>query len=389
MRTERVLLVILDSLGVGELPDAALYGDEGANTLGNLAVAVGGLHLPNLGRLGLGNIIDVQGTPPSPAPMAAFGRMAAQSSGKDTTTGHWEIAGLILEKPFPLYPNGFPQEVIQAFEKAIGRQVLGNKAASGTEIIQELGAEHLNTGFPIIYTSADSVFQIAAHEEIIPIDQLYAMCKTARELLTGPHGVARIIARPFLGQPGDFVRTPRRKDYSLKPPGKTVLNLLTEHHLEVIAVGKIKDIFAGEGISRAIASENNMEGVDRIVELLGTPYRGLVFVNLVDFDMLYGHRNDPTGYANALTEFDARLPEVLAAMKEGDAAIFTADHGCDPTTPGTDHTREYVPVLVYVKGAHGGTALGARKTFADVGATIGEIFGLNWDTGKSFWQEVR
>jgi len=389
MRTERVLLVILDSLGVGELPDAALYGDEGANTLGNLAVAVGGLHLPNLGRLGLGNIIDVQGTPPSPAPMAAFGRMAAQSSGKDTTTGHWEIAGLILEKPFPLYPNGFPQEVIQAFEKAIGRQVLGNKAASGTEIIQELGAEHLNTGFPIIYTSADSVFQIAAHEEIIPIDQLYAMCKTARELLTGPHGVARIIARPFLGQPGDFVRTPRRKDYSLKPPGKTVLNLLTEHHLEVIAVGKIKDIFAGEGISRAIASENNMEGVDRIVELLGTPYRGLVFVNLVDFDMLYGHRNDPTGYANALTEFDARLPEVLAAMKEGDAAIFTADHGCDPTTPGTDHTREYVPVLVYVKGAQGGTALGARKTFADVGATIGEIFGLNWDTGKSFWQEVR
>ena len=384
----RVLLLVLDSLGVGELPDAGFYGDTGSNTLRNTALAVGGLALPHMGALGLGNIVAVPGTPPAGLPEAAFGYMAERSAGKDTTTGHWEIAGLVLEQPFPLFPGGFPGELIQAFEKQIGRRVLGNIAASGTEIIKDLGAEHLATGCPIVYTSADSVFQIAAHEGIVPIDELYAMCETARLLLTGEFGVARVIARPFSGEPGSFVRTPRRHDYSLKPTEKTVLDLLTGQGIAVTSVGKINDIFAGSGISRVVPSTNNMEGMDRTVELLKKPGSGLIFVNLVDFDMLYGHRNDPAGYANALREFDRRLPELLGAMQEDDLAIFTADHGCDPTTASTDHSREYVPLLVYGKSVRQGVDLGVRDTFADVAATVAEVFRLSWGVGKSFWREV-
>lgn len=391
MQIKRVLLLVMDSVGVGELPDAGAYGDTGSNTLGNTAEALGGLSLPNLGRLGLGNIVGIAGTPPAAAPAAAYGRMAERSAGKDTTTGHWEMAGLILEQPFPVYPNGFPQDLIELYEKKIGRRVLGNKAASGTEIIKELGAEHMETGYPIVYTSADSVFQIAAHEEIIPIEELYAMCRVAREMLAGRHAVGRVIARPFLGEPGSFWRTVRRHDYSLKPPGKTVLHLLVENNIEVTAVGKINDIFAGEGISRVVASTSNAEGMDRTLALLlnDSPGRGLIFTNLVDFDMLYGHRNDPVGYGAALVELDRRIPELLEAMGEADLLIITADHGCDPTTPSTDHSREYVPLLVYGKAVKAGVNLGTRETFADVAATVADVFGLQTANGNSFWPEIK
>lgn len=391
VQIKRVLLLVMDSVGVGELPDAGAYGDAGSNTLGNTAEALGGLLLPNLGRLGLGNIVSIAGTPPAAAPAAAYGRMAERSAGKDTTTGHWEMAGLILEQPFPVYPNGFPQDLIELYEKKIGRRVLGNKAASGTEIIKELGAEHMETGYPIVYTSADSVFQIAAHEEVIPIEELYAMCRVAREMLAGRHAVGRVIARPFLGDPGSFQRTVRRHDYSLKPPGKTVLHLLAENNIGVTAVGKINDIFAGEGVSRVVASTSNVEGVDRTLNLLldDSLERGLIFTNLVDFDMLYGHRNDPGGYGAALVELDRRIPELLEAMGEADLLIITADHGCDPTTPSTDHSREYVPLLVCGKAVRAGVNLGTRETFADVAATVADVFGLQTANGNSFWPEVR
>ncbi|OPY63465.1 MAG: Phosphopentomutase [Pelotomaculum sp. PtaU1.Bin065] len=389
VQVKRVLLLIMDSVGVGELPDAGEYGDAGSNTLGNTAKAVGGLNLPNLGYLGLGNIINVEGTPPVQTPAASYGRMAERSAGKDTTTGHWEMAGIILERPFPVYPNGFPPELIEMYEKKIGRPVLGNIAASGTEIIKELGEKHLETGYPIVYTSADSVFQVAAHEEIIPIEELYSMCQTAREMLVGDHAVGRVIARPFVGEPGSFRRTARRHDYSLKPPGKTVLKLLVENNLQVTAVGKINDIFAGEGISRAVATAGNVEGIDRTLELLRAPGEGLLFTNLVDFDMLYGHRNDPEGYAAALAELDRRMPELLDAMRDEDLAIVTADHGCDPTTSSTDHSREYVPLLVYGKAVKAGVNLGVRETFADVAATVADIFRLETTVGRSFWTEVR
>lgn len=389
MQVERVLLLIMDSVGVGELPDAGEYGDAGSNTLGNTAKAVGGLNLPNLGRLGLGNIINIKGTPPVPIPVGSYGRMAERSAGKDTTTGHWEMAGIILERPFPVYPNGFPPELIELYEEKIGRPVLGNKAASGTEIIKDLGEKHVETGYPIVYTSADSVFQVAAHEEIIPIEELYSMCRTAREMLVGDHAVGRVIARPFTGVPGNFRRTARRHDYSLKPPGKTVLNLLVENNIEVTAAGKINDIFAGEGISRAVSTASNVEGIDRTLDLLRSPGEGLIFTNLVDFDMLYGHRNDPRGYAEALAELDRKIPELLGAMRKEDVAIITADHGCDPTTPSTDHSREYVPLLVYGGAVKAGVNLGVRETFADVAATVAEIFGFKTTPGKSFWHEVR
>ncbi|MDF9409047.1 phosphopentomutase [Pelotomaculum isophthalicicum JI] len=389
MQVKRVLLLIMDSVGVGELPDAVEYGDAGSNTLGNTAKAVGGLNLPNLGRLGLGNIINIEGTPPVQIPAGSYGRMAERSAGKDTTTGHWEMAGIILERPFPVYPDGFPTELIKLYEEKIGRRVLGNKAASGTEIIKELGEKHMETGCPIVYTSADSVFQVAAHEEVIPIEELYSMCRTAREMLVGEHAVGRVIARPFIGEPGSFRRTARRHDYSLKPPGKTVLNLLVENNIQVTAVGKINDIFAGEGISRAVSTTGNVEGIDRTLDLLRSTEEGLIFTNLVDFDMLYGHRNDPRGYAAALAELDRKMPELLGAMREEDVAIITADHGCDPTTPSTDHSREYVPLLVYGKAIKAGVNLGVRETFADVAATVAEIFGLETTVGKSFWTEVR
>jgi len=385
---ERFIIIVLDSVGIGALPDAGKYGDEGSNTLANLARAVGGLKLPNLERLGLGNIAEIPGVPPAARPAASYGKMAEQSPGKDTTTGHWEIAGLLLEKPFPVYPNGFPPELIEFFEEQTGRRVLGNKAASGTEIIAELGAEHMRTGFPIVYTSADSVFQIAAHEEIIPVEELYRICRIARRLLTGEHAVARVIARPFIGRPGAFVRTPRRHDFSLPPTGPTILDVLRENGFAVLAVGKIEDIFAGRGITKALPAANNMEGMDKTLECIKENGRGLIFANLVEFDMVYGHRNNAAGYAEALAAFDRRLPEIIAALHPGDVLIITADHGCDPTTASTDHSREYVPLLVYGENVRPGVDLGTRQTFADVAATIAEVFHLPAPAGTSLAGEI-
>nr|WP_190238872.1 phosphopentomutase [Pelotomaculum schinkii] len=385
---KRVALVVLDSVGVGELPDAGKYGDTGSNTLCNIARSVGGLRLPNLAGLGLGNIIHIAGVPPAKKPAASFGRMAELSPGKDTTTGHWELSGLILERPFPVYPDGFPPELIRAYEERIGRKVLGNKVASGTAIIEELGEQHMATGLPIVYTSADSVFQIAAHEEIIPLEELYRICRIARELLTGEHAVGRVIARPFTGGPGNFKRTMNRHDFSLKPPGQTVLNLLKNNGIPVIAIGKIRDIFDGEGITDSIPTKGNTDGMEQIINMLKSVTGGLIFANLVDFDMLYGHRNNPRGYAEALEELDLRLPELLKLLREEDVLIITADHGCDPTTPSTDHSREYVPLLVYGKTLRGGIDLGVRETFADVAATIADSFGLKYSAGTSFWPQI-
>ncbi|NLL43413.1 MAG: phosphopentomutase [Firmicutes bacterium] len=387
---KRIVLVVLDSVGVGSLPDAHLYGDEGSNTLGNVARAVGGLNMPNAGRLGLGNIIPVEGVPPVAKPAGAWGKMGEVSKGKDTTTGHWEIAGLTLEAPFPTYPQGFPAEVMDAFEAKIGRKTLGNYPASGTVIIEELGGEHIRTGFPIVYTSADSVFQIAAHEEVVPLNQLYAWCEIARELLQGEHGVGRVIARPFVGEVGAFQRTANRHDYSLPPFKPTVLDALSEGGISVYGVGKISDIFAGQGISQSFSTKGNMAGVDRVVELMQEKQEScLIFANLVDFDMLWGHRNDPAGYARGLEEFDARLPEILAGLQQDDLLLILADHGCDPTFPGTDHTREYVPLLV-AGSAVKSVDLGIRHSFADVAKTAADFFGIEYDTvGISFLPQIR
>ncbi len=389
MKVKRVLLLVLDSVGVGELPDAGDYGDTGSNTLGNTARAVGGLKLPHLERLGLGNIIDVEGLPPAVRPEASYGRMAEQSMGKDTTIGHWEMAGLILKHPFPVYPKGFPPALIKSFEQKISRLTLGNKVASGTAIIDELGAKHMETGDPIVYTSADSVFQVAAHEDVIPIEELYRICRIAREMLAGEHAVGRVIARPFVGNPGSFRRTANRHDFSLKPPGKTVLDLLKENNIPVTAVGKITDIFDGEGITMTVTCRGNTDCTDQTLQLVHSGIEGLIFINLVDFDMLYGHRNDPRGYADALEELDRRLPELLELLGESDVLIITADHGCDPTTVSTDHSREYVPLLVYGDPVLGGVNLGVRETFADVAATVADIFGFGFNVGKSFWRKIR
>lgn len=370
----RVMLIVLDGVGIGALPDAHLFGDEGSNTLGNVARQVG-LNLPHLQRLGLGNIAPLEGIDPVAAPLAAYGKMAERSPGKDTTTGHWEMAGIILTKPFPVYPNGFPPEIIAEFEKRIGRQVLGNKPASGTVIIEELGAEHLATGKPIVYTSADSVFQIAAHEEVIPLEELYWMCRVAREILQGEHAVGRVIARPFIGRPGSFQRTANRHDFSLAPPSPTMLELVEAKGLEVVGVGKISDIYAGRGITRSLPTKSNMEGVDRTLKAWESLSAGLVFTNLVDYDMKFGHRNNAEGFAAALEEFDRRLPELMGVLEEDDLLIITADHGNDPTTPSTDHSREYVPLLIYGPQVKGGVYLGVRPTFADVGATVVDYLG--------------
>lgn len=374
METNRVVLIVLDGLGVGALPDAAEYGDENCNTLCNVAEALGGIELPNLQSFGLGNIqgIDIKGVPGVDKPLAAYGKAAEKAAGKDTTSGHWEIAGLILEEPFPTYPKGFPQSIIEPFEAAIGRKVIGNEVASGTEIIARLGEEHLATGFPIVYTSVDSVFQIAAHEEVIPVEELYEICLIVRELLTGNHAVGRVIARPFIGTPGNFVRTARRKDFSLKPPGKTVLDKIKAAGMEVIGIGKIEDIFAKEGITQSIPTADNMDGINQIIACLQEDFQGLIFANLIEFDMLYGHRNNSPGFGKALRDFDARLPEITTIMGEQDVLIITGDHGVDPTTPGTDHSREYVPVLVYSKGISP-VDLGIRETFADIGATVAQL----------------
>ena len=389
-RGGRTALIVLDGIGVGELPDAGRFGDEGSNTLRNTALAVGGLNLPHLGRLGLGHILDLPGVPPDPAPIGCFGRMAEQAAGKDTTTGHWELAGVILDRPFPVYPNGFPREVIDAFTAAIGRGVLGNKPASGTAIIDELGEEHMRTGKPIVYTSADSVFQIAAHEEIIPVEQLYEMCQIAREILQGEHAVGRVIARPFVGQPGNFQRTARRKDFSLPPPRPTVLDRLVAAGVPVFSVGKIEDIFAGQGITAGQRTKNNMETVDGVISRLRTEAGPcLVFANCIDFDMLYGHRNDPEGMARALAEFDARVPEILDSLRPGDLLIVVGDHGNDPTTPSTDHSREYTPLLCYSHNGRAGVSLGTRATFADVAATLAEYFAVEPpEAGTSFLKDV-
>jgi phosphopentomutase len=372
----RIIVIVLDSVGIGELPDADQYGDVGSNTLGNIARAVGGLVLPHLQLFGLGNIAPITGVLPVQNPIASYGKMAEQSAGKDTTTGHWELMGVVLEHPFPTYPNGFPKEIISEFTHRVGRGILGNKPASGTVIIDELGAEHLATGKPIVYTSADSVFQIAAHEEVIPIDQLYAMCEQAREMLQGQHGVGRVIARPFSGKVGNFTRTTRRKDFSLKPSLPTVLDFAKEQGYPVTGVGKIDNIFADQGVTGGQHTISNTDGVNKTLEYMRSQDNGILFTNLGDFDTLYGHRNDVAGYAQALREFDARVPELMAAARETDLLVITADHGCDPTTPSTDHSREYVPLLVYGKSLKQSVNLGVRPTFADLGATIAGLLHL-------------
>jgi phosphopentomutase len=388
LEAKRIILLVLDSVGAGELPDAAKYGDSGSNTLGNTARVVGGLNIPNLESLGLGNILPLEGVPPAQNPKASYGKMCQRSAGKDTTTGHWELAGLILERPFPVYPHGFPPEIIGPFEEAIGRRVLGNRTASGTVIIDELGERHMETGYPIVYTSADSVFQVAAHEKVIPLKELYKICRIARKMLAGEHAVGRVIARPFDGEPGSFYRTGNRHDFSLKPPGQTVLSLLQENRIPVTAIGKISDIFAGEGITASFPTKGNRDTMEQTLKQIRSGTWGLVFVNLIDFDMLYGHRNNPPGYAKALEEFDGMLPLLNDALQKNDVVMITADHGCDPTTPSTDHSREYVPLLVYGNTVRGGFNLGTRGSFTDVAATIAEIFGLRFPTGNSFWRQV-
>lgn len=386
---KRILAIVLDSVGVGELPDAYLYGDEGSNTLGNISQVVKGLNMPHAGSLGLGNIIPILGVPRNENPLGAWGKMAEVSKGKDTTTGHWEIAGLNLDSPFPTYPNGFPEEIIAEFKKRIGRGIIGNYAASGTVIIEDLGKEHLETGFPIVYTSADSVFQIAAHEEIVPLELLYEWCLIAREILRGEHAVGRVIARPFVGEIGSFKRTPNRQDYSISPFQPTVLDALVSSEISVFGVGKISDIFAGQGITESYLTKNNEEGIDTILDLLEKKKEDcLIFANLVDFDSLYGHRNDPVNYGKALEEFDARLPEILQRLKQKDILLILADHGCDPTTPSTDHSREYVPLLV-AGDLVNPVDLGIRGSFADVAATIAEFFTVEYETiGVSFYREI-
>ncbi|HAA90439.1 MAG: Phosphopentomutase DeoB [Thermoanaerobacterales bacterium 50_218] len=376
---KKALLLVLDGVGVGELPDAVAYGDQGSCTLGNLARAVGGLDLPNLRLLGLGNIIPISGVTPVEQPRAAYGKMKMQAAGKDSTSGHWELTGVILKKPFPVYPNGFPPEVITAFESRIGRKVLGNKPASGTVIIEELGRQHLETGCPIVYTSADSVFQVAAHEEIIPVPQLYRMCEIARQILTGKHAVGRVIARPFIGKPGSFQRTPRRRDFSLPPPRPTLLDHLQEAGYEVVSVGKVADIFAGQGITTKIPASGNKEICLKALDAFEELEEGLVVATLVDFDTLYGHRNDCRGFARALAEFDQFLPKILEKLAPGSLLVITADHGCDPTTPSTDHSREYVPLLISGPDIEP-LPVGTRQTMADLGATLAHFFGV--ETGE-------
>lgn len=386
---KRAIIIVLDGVGIGELPDAGKYGDEGSNTLGNVVVAEN-LKLPNLEKLGLGNIEGAKGIAADPFPKGNFGKMAEKSAGKDTTTGHWEIAGIVNPKPFPVYPNGFPQSIIEQFEKAIGRKVLGNIPASGTEIINQLGDEHIRTGYPIVYTSADSVFQIAAHEEVIPLEELYKICITAREILKGEHAVGRVIARPFIGKEGKFVRTANRRDFSLKPIGKTILDHVVQKGYHVKTVGKIDDIFANQGITESVHTNGNSDGINKTIEYIKQDFPGIIFTNLIDYDMLYGHRNDVKGFAEALAEFDKRLPEILHWMKEDDILFLTADHGCDPTTPSTDHSREYVPLLVYGKKIKQGVNLGVRETFADLGATISHYLDVDFpDAGTSFYDLIK
>jgi phosphopentomutase len=376
-RPGKVVLIVCDSLGVGEAPDAADYGDEGADTAGHAASAVGGLALPTLQSWGFGRLTKIAGVDPVDPGAAVVARMAERSAGKDTTTGHWEMMGVVLDHPFPTYPDGFPPEVIDAFSDAIGRGVLGNKPASGTEIIKELGSEHLATGEPIVYTSADSVFQIATHKRVVPLDQLYAWCERARTLLEGEHAVGRVIARPFDGEEGAFFRTKERRDYALPPAGPTVLEALERAGVRTLGVGKIEDIFSRRGLTGSDHTGDNETSVDATVRFLADADGPIfVFTNLVDFDMVYGHRRDAEGYARALERLDARLPEVTATLGDDDWLFLTADHGCDPTAPGTDHTREFAPMVAYSPGGTSGRRLVDRATFADLGATIATLLGV-------------
>lgn len=385
---DRVFLTVLDSVGVGELPDADAYGDRGSDTLGNISRRVP-LRLPALRSLGLPRVANVHGMPPVDAPLGAFGRMAERSPGKDSVTGHWELAGVVLDRPFPTFPDGFPAEVIAEFERRIGRGTLGNYAASGTTIIEQLGAEHVRTGRPIVYTSADSVFQIAAHEDVIPVPELYRICEIAYDLVGKGMNVGRVIARPFVGQPGAFTRTANRHDYALTPTGTTLLDALTVAGHAVHAIGKVKDLFAGRGVTTSVHTSSDDEGVDAIERALETAGPGLVFTNLVDFDTLYGHRNDAAGYAANLERFDARLARLLPRLSARDLLIVTADHGNDPTTPSTDHAREYVPVFLVGPCVRPGADIGVRHTFADLGQTVAEIFGVGpLAHGTSFLRDI-
>ena len=386
----RVFLIVLDGVGMGELPDASRYGDAGANTLLHVAESVGRLKVPVLEKHGLGNLLPMPGVRPSLAPLGARARLAEKSAGKDSTTGHWEMMGLALEQPFPTYPDGFPIELLDAWSERVQRGWLGNVAASGPEIIERLGTQHQETGRFIVYTSADSVFQVAAHERTVSIDQLYAACRAAREMLTGPHAVGRVIARPFEGEPGAYRRTSRRRDFSLAPFRPTVLDSLVEDGQRVVTVGKVDDLFAGRGISDAIHTKDNEEGEAVLLDLVKRSGEGLVFANLVDFDTQFGHRNDPAGFARALEKFDATLGELLPRLRGGEMVWITADHGNDPTTPGTDHTREYTPLLVSGPRVSDGVDLGTRSTFADLGATLAELFSVAAPrAGRSFLSELR
>lgn len=386
---KRVILIVLDSVGIGAQPDAAAFGDAGAHTLGNIYEKRGGLNIPNLLALGLGNIENSR-LPSADMPQAAFGRSAEKTHAKDTTCGHWEMAGIIMDTPFKTYPNGFPKELIAEFERKIGRGTLGNCVASGTVIIQELGDEHVCTGKPIVYTSADSVFQIAAHEEVIPLADLYCMCETARAMLVGENLVGRVIARPFVGGNGVYTRTENRRDYAVEPVAETILDRFAQRGLQNISIGKIEDIFCHRNVGLVDHTKNNPDGIAATLKYLRAGEGDFIFTNLVDFDMLYGHRNDVEGYAKALEYFDARLPELIAAMQEGDLMILTADHGCDPAYPGTDHTREYIPILALGPGWKAGVPLGTRTTFADIAATATEyLTGETWQNGTSFLHALR
>src|SRR5690625_252422 len=388
---KRIFLVVMDSVGIGEAPDAEDYGDKGADTLGHIADHMDGLNMPNMGKLGLSNIRKLEGIESARKPLAHYTKMQEASAGKDTMTGHWEMMGLYIDTPFRTFPNGFPDEVIQKLEEKSGHKVIANKPASGTEIIEELGEKHMETGALIVYTSADSVLQIAAHEDIVLLEELYEICEYAREVLSDPkYMVGRVIARPFIGVPGHFERTSNRHDYALKPFGRTVMNELKDANQDVIAIGKISDIFDGEGVTKSLRTISNMDGMDKLLESMDMDFNGLSIMNLVDFDAAYGHRRDPQGYGEAIEEYDARLPEVFEKMKDDDLLIITADHGNDPVHHGTDHTREYVPLLVYYKGITEGKELSIRKTFADVGETIAENFQLTSPTyGRSCLSEIK
>ena len=384
---DRIIWIVLDSVGVGEMPDAAAYGDAGSDTLGNI-VRKRGLKVPNLCALGLGNLKPMDGLTRAEHPTGSYGRCTLASPGKDTTTGHWEMAGIHLAKPFPLFWQGFPPAVMEEFERRVGRGTLGNKAASGTEIIEELGEEHMRTGSVIVYTSADSVFQIAAHEDVVPVWELYRMCEIARDILRGPYEVGRVIARPFTGEPGHFTRTANRHDYAVPPPKGMLLDRLADAKTEVYSVGKIFDVFLGRGIGEHMKTKTNADGMQKTLDAMQDFARGLIFVNLVDFDSQYGHRNDVEGYGRALEEFDAWLPAFQRAMQPGDLAILTADHGCDPTTPSTDHSREYTPLLTFGARAKAGVDLGTRATLSDMGQTVAENFGTSIEKGTSFLGEI-